>query len=58
MISGLFEYRVSFHETVKEGSDPEQALYRLTVKSIEITGVSNRATDWPLYYGESEKKIP
>lgn len=55
MISGLFEYRVSFHETVKEGSDPEQALYRLTVKSIEITGVSNRATDWPLYYGESEK---
>ncbi|MBO7423294.1 MAG: YdcF family protein [Oscillospiraceae bacterium] len=54
MISGLFEYRVGFHETIKEGSDPEQALYRLTVKNIEITGVSNRATDWPLYYGESE----
>ena len=52
MISGLFEYRIFFHERVKEGSDPEQLLRRLTVQSMEVTGVTNWATDWPLYYGE------
>lgn len=58
MVSGLFEYRISFQEILKEGSDPENAFYQLTVKDIEITGVSSRATDWPLYYGVPEKDEP
>ena len=52
MISGLFEYRIVFQERLEDGTDPEQALRRLTVQSMEINSVTNRATDWPLYYGE------
>ena len=55
LVFALFEYTVAVKEHVSD-DDPEAVFPGLTVKGIEVNGVSSHSADWPLVYGTETEK--